>query len=181
LFLVLFYFKRKHFIFDLITCFKRDAQGGKKKDALVAAAVMILCIGLLLLTAYYFMTLDPPIDYFRRRPHDQGSCRLYFEFGGKVERTEQRSGVKGQKAVCLDQGPAHPEPNLCVVYSFGVSDDEWTFDNIMADYGCDVYTFDPVAVRPVNKSHPRVHYFNWTIGAVDTKADHRGILFRLIT
>ena len=141
-----------------------------KKDALVAAAVIV--IGLLLLTAYYFVTLDP-IDYFRRPV--QGSCKLYFEFGGKVERFEQRSGVKGQKAVCLDVGPAHPEPNICVVYSFGVSDEDWTFDNIMADYGCDVYTFDPAVVRPVNKSHPRVHYFNWTLGAVDTKTDHRGI------
>ena len=124
---------------------------------------------------YYFLTLDHP-DFFR--PAVQSSpCKLFYQFGGHVVH-QQQSGVKGQKAVCLDVGPA-PEPNLCVVYSFGLSDERWTFDNVMADYGCDVYTFDPTVeqILASNQSHPRVHYLNMTLGTVNIKRDHRGRQF----
>lgn len=51
------------------------------------------------------------------------------------------AGIDGQKSVCLDPGLA-PPPGICVVYSFGLSDD-WSFESAMALYGCDVYAFDP--------------------------------------
>jgi len=47
----------------------------------------------------------------------------------------------GQKAVCLDKDVA-PRPGHCLVYSFGINY-EWSFDEEMETYGCNVYSFDP--------------------------------------
>lgn len=120
--------------------------------------------------------LDDSQDYFRF--WNDGSCHLYFEFGGRVYRQENDSetvGIDGQKAVCLDPGLAPPS-GLCVVYSFGLADD-WSFDSAMETYGCDVFAFDPSIQYPqvLNKSR-RIHYFNLGLGTVNTRKDFRGIL-----
>ena len=130
----------------------------------------------------YSFTRDDSVtnlqEYFRWR--NDGSCHLYFEFGGHVYRTGNESdkiiaGVDGQKAVCLDPGLA-PPLGTCVVYSFGLSND-WTFDTAMADYGCDVYSFDPSIqhTQMANKSK-HIHYFNMGLGTINTKKDYRGML-----
>ena len=100
------------------------------------------------------------LRYFRW-PGDEDACRLYFEFGGQVLRGYGNSssvGVDGQKAVCLDPGVA-PPPGQCIVYSFGISND-WTFDEAMQSYGCDVYAFDPTIGQKSHQHSPRVHFFN---------------------
>lgn len=43
--------------------------------------------------------------------------------------------------VCLSP-PFTPVPGNCLVYSFGISLD-WSFDEAMAEYGCEVHAFDP--------------------------------------
>lgn len=117
-------------------------------------------------------------EYFRWR--NDGSCHLYFEFGGHVYRTGSESesiiaGIDGQKAVCLDPGLAPPS-GTCVVYSFGLSND-WSFDAAMETYGCDVYSFDPSIKHPQmpNKSQ-HIHYFNIGLGTINTKKDTRGTI-----
>ena len=42
--------------------------------------------------------------------------------------------------VCLDNAIRIPQDN-CLVYSFGVFDD-WTFEEMMEKYGCNVFAFD---------------------------------------
>ena len=107
------------------------------------------------------------------------SCHLHFEFGGRVYRDVIRSdnstvaGIDGQKAVCLDPGLA-PPPGMCVVYSFGLSDD-WSFDSAMASYGCDVYSFDPSIQHPTMPNNSqRIHYFNMGLGTINSRKDPRG-------
>jgi hypothetical protein len=52
----------------------------------------------------------------------------------------------GRKAVyCLDQMIA-PVYNNCLVYSFGVGHQQWTFEEDMAKFGCQISLF----VRSVN-------------------------------
>lgn len=103
------------------------------------------------------------------------SCKLYFEFGGRVYREEKSNivGIDGQKAVCLDPGLT-PPIGLCVVYSFGLSDD-WSFDIAMESYGCDVYAFDPSIKHPqLPNNTKRVHYFNFGLGTRNIRKDSRG-------
>lgn len=83
------------------------------------------------------------------------------------------AGIDGQKSVCLDPGLA-PPPGICVVYSFGLSDD-WSFESAMALYGCDVYAFDPSLQFPkMPNNSQRIHYFNIGLGTINTKKDSRG-------
>ncbi len=119
-------------------------------------------------------------NFFQR--WKDGACHLYFEFGGRVYRNENGpnnstlAGVDGQKAVCLDPGLA-PPPEMCVIYSFGLSDD-WSFDSAMASYGCDVYSFDPSIQHPkMPNNSQHIHYFKMGLGPINTRKDPRGKIF----
>ena len=48
----------------------------------------------------------------------------------------------GAKFVCLDKWKRTIDKNQCLVYSFGIATD-WSFEEILADMGCTVRTFDP--------------------------------------
>jgi hypothetical protein len=69
------------------------------------------------------------------------------------------SGLTGQKAVCIDP-PVAPQPGKCLVYSFGISN-EWSFDEKMAEYGCEVFSFDPSMGLNQHDHIPGVHFYNW--------------------
>ncbi|EFX83736.1 hypothetical protein DAPPUDRAFT_239885 [Daphnia pulex] len=77
------------------------------------------------------------------------SCKVEQDFGGNVD---------GKKSVCLDP-LVRPEPGNCLVYSFGVNH-EWTFDEAMASYGCQVYAFDPMVKQSYNRSD-NIHVYNY--------------------
>lgn len=68
---------------------------------------------------------------------NSSSCRLSNDFGGAMA----LFGIDGQKAVCLDT-EVRPIKGKCLVYSFGVNN-EWSFEDTMDEYGCEVYAFDP--------------------------------------
>lgn len=72
---------------------------------------------------------------------NSSACRVYYEFGGVLNRKPALVFLDGQKSVCLDEGVA-PKPNSCYVYSFG-SNGEWSFDEHIEAYGCKVFVFDP--------------------------------------
>ena len=42
----------------------------------------------------------------------------------------------------IDQWKKAIDENKCLIYSFGIAND-WTFEEILADMGCTVRTFDP--------------------------------------
>lgn len=107
------------------------------------------------------------IQYFMWTNHS--SCQLTHDFGGVMMETPSvRSrivGLDGQKAVCIDNLVA-PEPENCLVYSFGIQDD-WSFDEQMELYGCEVFAFDPsIGMEQHDHSH-RIHFFNWGLGDGD--------------
>lgn len=92
------------------------------------------------------MTVRQMMDYIRST--NSSSCQLERDFGGDVN---------GKKSVCLDP-LIGPEPGKCLVYSFGVNH-EWKFDEAMADYGCQVYAFDPMIKQSYNRTN-RIHVSN---------------------
>jgi hypothetical protein len=109
-------------------------------------------------------TLTGPqlVKYFMWTNHS--SCQLSHDFGGVM--MDNPSGLAGQKAVCIDPKVA-PKPGDCLVYSFGIND-EWSFDEKMSRYGCEVFAFDPsMDMNPHDHSPGNVHFYNWGLGEKD--------------
>lgn len=93
---------------------------------------------------------------------NRSSCQLFHNFGGVM--MSDPSGLDGQKAVCIDPVAA-PQPGNCLVYSFGI-DNEWSFDENMALYGCEVYAFDPSMGMNQHDHNPgNIHFYNWALGS----------------
>ena len=80
------------------------------------------------------------------------------------------SGLDGQKAVCIDPSVA-PQPKNCIVYSFGINN-EWSFDEDMEIYGCEVFAFDlSKGMKHHNYSHQHIHFYSWGLGYQDEQQD----------
>ena len=58
--------------------------------------------------------------------------------------------MDGQKYVCMDDLMMDVKNQECVVYSFGISS-EYTFEEMMASFGCKVYAYDPTIDAPTFK------------------------------
>ncbi len=101
------------------------------------------------------------IDYFMWT--NSSSCQLTHDFGGIM--MENPSGLDGQKAVCIDPMVA-PEPNKCLVYSFGIKN-EWSFDEEMELYGCEVFSFDPSMKMEHHDHSHGIHFYNWGLSDVE--------------
>ena len=96
---------------------------------------------------------------------NQTSCGLTHDFGGKM--LGNPPGYDGQKAICLNRNVA-PMSGKCVVYSFGISN-EWSFDEAMETYGCQVFAFDP-SMGKDNHQHSRsVAFYNLGLGDKSVK------------
>ncbi|XP_066947004.1 probable methyltransferase-like protein 24 [Macrobrachium rosenbergii] len=79
--------------------------------------------------------------------------------GGRRRDTGENDG---EKAVCF--APSYNiTPGSCIVYSFGISTD-WSFDDAMAGYGCQVYSFDPTIKLPNHNRSDGVRFFNIGLG-----------------
>ncbi len=95
---------------------------------------------------------------------NRSSCRLAHDFGG--QKLGNPSGKDEQKAVFIEPQVA-PKPEECLVYSFGINS-EWSFDEEMEQYGCQVFAFDPsMAMEPHDKHTPGIHFYNWGLGERD--------------
>ncbi|XP_070555796.1 uncharacterized protein [Ptychodera flava] len=72
----------------------------------------------------------------------------------------QRMGVPvpkdGGYYVCMDVGV---KPENCIVYSVGIRN-LWSFDDAMADYGCNVYCFDPFHDLKTHRRSERVMFYD---------------------
>jgi hypothetical protein len=92
---------------------------------------------------------------------NSAACQLPVDFGFAIARSGNPDFVAypdGQKLVCLDQFIS-PVYNNCLVYSFGINN-QWTFDEDMAQFGCHVFSFDPsMGVKDHNRTQ-KIHFFN---------------------
>lgn len=120
------------------------------------------------------MTSELMVKYFEWT--NRTSCRLVHDFGGRV--MKKPSGLDGQKAICLDPVQLAPPAN-CIVYSFGIND-EWSFDDAMAKYGCQVYAFDPSMKADDHDRSPSVHFFKFGLSSRDS-SNSKGWRFRTLT
>jgi len=84
------------------------------------------------------LTLVQLLEYLRWS--NQTACERVGYYGGNILNFGNESLVDGQKAICLDIGKA-PQKNNCIVYSIGINN-EWSFDEAMETYGCQVDLFD---------------------------------------
>lgn len=79
----------------------------------------------------------PTWDNYFDMVEKQNKCAVMKKFGG------QKSIPKGDgsKNLCMDDAIA-PRRGDCTVISVGINN-EWSFDDAMAAWGCKVYAFDP--------------------------------------
>lgn len=82
-----------------------------------------------------------------------------------VEHTEQ-DDKEPDTHICLDA----VEPP-CTVFSFGIAYD-FSFDQVMLDRGCNVFSFDP-SMKPGNYTRHARHQF-YRLGIGDTDGEHKG-------
>jgi hypothetical protein len=109
-------------------------------------------------------------DYFLWT--NQSSCRVIQYFGGiMVSSATGLVSMEGQKAVCLDYsvrpvGAMSGLPKRCLIYSFGINN-EWSFDEAMELYGCEIFSFDP----SMNVSHHNrtnyIHFYEIALHNMD--------------
>jgi len=74
-------------------------------------------------------------------------------------------GPDGMWYVCFDE-EVQLHPGSCVVYSFGIGDD-FSFDEKMADYGCNVFAFDPSMGKDDHNHSAGVMFYNLGLSAVN--------------
>jgi len=104
------------------------------------------------------MTPEQIIDYFKWS--NRAACEVTHYFGGSIKDWNPR-GIDGQYPVCLDK-PVRPRTSKekrCIVYSFGINND-WSFDEAMEKYGCDVFAFDPSINQTDHNHSEHIHFYN---------------------
>ena len=120
------------------------------------------------------------LDYFLWT--NRAVCPMVNYFGGVIGRrlanstvlvgdqTSDRiapiSGLDGHYAVCFDPIPVAPHPDRCTAYSFGIRND-WSYDEMMERFGCQVFSFDPTLERPAFERSPKNHFFDTALDDED--------------
>jgi hypothetical protein len=105
-------------------------------------------------------------DVFRYLHWTNGtSCLFAVDFGFYVWNGEGVAAPDGHKAICLDQ-PISPVYGNCLVYSFGIGN-QWSFDDSMAHFGCNVYSFDPSMGDNDHDESQLIHFYNLGLAAQD--------------
>ena len=117
------------------------------------------------------MTAEQIISYFKWS--NRAACEVSHYFGGLVQSWPRQksankytkmmyTGVDGQYPVCLDKA-VKPVTQQCIVYSFGINGD-WSFDEAMEKYGCEVFAFDPSTNGTDQDHSEHIHFYNLGLG-----------------
>ncbi|XP_057368017.1 probable methyltransferase-like protein 24 [Daphnia carinata] len=86
------------------------------------------------------------------------ACQNAVDIGFNVGNFNGVIAPDGHKAVCFDRSIT-PDAGNCLVYSFGINN-EWSFEDAMATYGCQVYSFDPSMNVSGHDRSQFVHFFD---------------------
>ncbi|GFT80976.1 uncharacterized protein NPIL_306441 [Nephila pilipes] len=89
--------------------------------------------------------------------HPKTLCYTALSLGGSKD-TNNRTD--GDKIICQDQ--AAPLRPPCLVYSFG-GNDEWSFEEEIVNFGCEVYTFDPSLKMGNHQHKPNIWFYSFGI------------------
>lgn len=102
------------------------------------------------------ISMDDMMKYFYET--NSSSCKQAVDFGFALSES-WISGMApdGFKAVCMDPG-VRPTYNNCLVYSFGIRD-EWSFDEDMQKFGCQVFAFDPSMKANDHQRSERIWFY----------------------
>ena len=112
------------------------------------------------------MTPKQIIDYFSWS--NRTACKITHYYSGVVEDWPVR-GVDGQYAVCLDPAVTPEQPGKiksCLVYSFGINNN-WSFDEAMEEYSCEVFSFDPSINKTDHDLSKGIHFYDIGFGDKD--------------
>ncbi|BFZ02541.1 hypothetical protein BsWGS_05579 [Bradybaena similaris] len=95
------------------------------------------------------------------------ACLIEEEWKKGLEVSCQDLRLMGNYYICFDK-PHGPKPP-CLVYSFGIGND-FTFDDAMAEAGCQVFSFDPSMGVSDHQRSERVRFLS--IGLSSFDSDH---------
>ena len=109
--------------------------------------------------------VKPFFQKFIQSPH-VGYCKEIKRFGGHYN--SWCKYTDGQKFVCMDDLLKDLENNECLIYSFGVADD-WTFEDMMDSFGCNVYAFDASVDYPARRGK-NINFEKVFVGTKDEEA-----------
>jgi len=87
----------------------------------------------------------------------QGVCKVLKRIGGHWKKRQ----VDGDKFICMDRLIMS---QACLVYSFGVNND-WTFEDVMDDLGCEVHAHDHTVDYPPDRGH-NTHFYKLGLGTM---------------
>ena len=102
---------------------------------------------------------------FVQNPH-RSSCTNIQKFGGQYN--SACKFTDGSKFVCMDDVIKDIANGKCLIYSFGVAED-WSFEDIMDDLGCEVFAFDGSVEYPERRGN-NIHFEKVMVGFQDNKA-----------
>ena len=100
---------------------------------------------------------------------------VYLHVDPKIQQTEIHFPLQ----VCLDHG-LYPEPSKCIIYSFGVND-EWSFEDVMGVYGCQIFAFDPAGEVADHDRSDNIHFYNMGIASQNIDRGFNGRNLRTLS
>ena len=96
------------------------------------------------------------------------SCHIIHSFGGALKHLptihEEAYWYGGDYNLCMDRGMMPDRRRGCLVYSVGINND-WTFDETMERYGCQVFAFDPSMNSSDHDHTANIHFYQLGIAA----------------
>ena len=112
------------------------------------------------------------------------SCQTRHNFGGALTRLLSNDDIEsywidGGYNFCMDRGMMPDWRRGCLVYSFGINND-WSFDEAMERYGCQVFSFDPSMDSPDHDHTANIHFYRLGIAAEDV-VNHPTTGWKLLT
>ncbi|XP_069986307.1 uncharacterized protein [Penaeus vannamei] len=141
------------------------------------APVRHVVVKIVVFPVVFFGLMASLVSLYAENP--QLKCPEMRYFGGEGPRENGPNIADGDKAVCLS--PRYDvTPGRCLVYSFGIADD-WSFDDAMAEYGCEVYSFDPTIGLETHRRSERVHFYNVGLGGANHTEVIEGVNVTILT